>query len=92
MIITNATGARTAIEAVKQVGLPQERVFEFADPHDHNTKSGLPSWTSIWASESEAQGWTWRTFSSMQEAQTTTAAINYSSGYVYCYCHNNPLY
>ncbi|OAG35043.1 hypothetical protein AYO21_10775 [Fonsecaea monophora] len=80
LIITSAAGVQTALEAAAQVGIPRHRVFEFADPLDKRTQSGLPSWTDIWATEQQSATWTWKRISSAKEAQETTVAINYSSG------------
>ncbi|KIW26349.1 uncharacterized protein PV07_09449 [Cladophialophora immunda] len=80
LIIASSAGITTALEAASQVGIPKGRVFEFADPEDKSTQSGLPSWTDIWAAENESATWTWKPISSAKEARETTVAINYSSG------------
>ncbi|KAF9781430.1 hypothetical protein IL306_014049 [Fusarium sp. DS 682] len=68
-----------ALKVADKVGLPRSNVLVFSDLQDTGRYSAT-SWTSVWASEEHAKSWTWRTFSSKDEAQSASAAINYSSG------------
>ena len=58
------------------------RIYEFCDPSMESSTQGLRPWTAIWAPEEQARSWKWKKFSSKEEAMSTTAVINYSSGYV----------
>ncbi|KAF5640797.1 4-coumarate ligase [Fusarium sp. NRRL 52700] len=68
-----------ALRAADKVGLPRSNVLVFSDLQD-NARYPVPSWTSVWASEEHVKSWSWRRFSSKEEAQSASAAINYSSG------------
>ena len=81
LILAGPGCAEKALEAADQVGLPRTRVYEFCRP-------GAPStsvlrdrpWTALWASDTEAALWSWRTFETAEAAASTPAVINYSSG------------
>ncbi|SCO52654.1 related to 4-coumarate--CoA ligase [Fusarium fujikuroi] len=68
-----------ALMAADKVGLPRTNVLVFTDLQD-TVLYPSRSWTDVWASEEHAKSWKWRTFSSKEEAQSASAAINYSSG------------
>ncbi|CVL03623.1 related to 4-coumarate--CoA ligase [Fusarium proliferatum] len=68
-----------ALMAADKVGLPRTNVLVFTDLQDAG-RYPVRSWTNVWASEEHARSWKWRTFSSKEEAQSASAAINYSSG------------
>ncbi|KAK5045783.1 hypothetical protein LTR84_008876 [Exophiala bonariae] len=80
LVITSSAGASRALEAASQVGIPKDRVFEFVDPDKTPTRGDILPWTNFWASEEGGAAWEWRKFSTVDEAQTTTAVVNYSSG------------
>jgi hypothetical protein len=58
-------------------------VYLFCDPEDvqKGTPQPIQPWTDFWRPRAEAQSWTWKKINTLQEAQDTTAIINYSSGY-----------
>ncbi|KAH6668283.1 hypothetical protein B0J14DRAFT_703975 [Halenospora varia] len=82
LLLTGIDSASNALEAAKLVGIPKKRVFTFCDLWDSNKQQphGLKPWTSFWASTRDVTDWHWRKISTMEEAQSTTAIINYSSG------------
>lgn len=80
LVITSSTGSSRALEAASLVGIPKNRVFEFVDPDKSPTRSDILPWTKIWASEGDSSSWSWRKFSTVAEAEATTAVVNYSSG------------
>lgn len=74
-----------ATEAVTQCGLSPDCLLVLSDTlvHQSAQKCGshcIPEWTSIWASEEEIRHWHWKKITSLDEARSTTAIINYSSG------------
>ncbi|KAG4281970.1 AMP-binding enzyme [Fusarium proliferatum] len=68
-----------ALMAADKVGLPRTNFLVFTDLQDAG-RYPVRSWTNVWASEEHARSWKWRAFSSKEEAQSASAAINYSSG------------
>lgn len=83
MILTGPEVAGKALEAAKAVGIPKARVFSFCDVFDEAKlpqPHGLKPWTAFWASPAQVQTWNWSRITTNEEAQTTTAIINYSSG------------
>ncbi|PYH81914.1 acetyl-CoA synthetase-like protein [Aspergillus uvarum CBS 121591] len=86
-VITSLEGSKVAIEAARKARLPLDRVLLLVAPNvpdASRTDQGRPSpirrWTDIWSSSEEARLWTRDRISSVEEAMTTTAVINYSSG------------
>lgn len=82
-MLTSAEAAHRALEAADQCRLPRHRVYVFSEPGCSDNVSGLRAWTTIWAPKELAMSWNWQTFTDLEEAKSTTAVINYSSGQVY---------
>ena len=77
-ILAHPTLIRTAVAAAKGAQLPDGRVFAFsAEPNA--TIEGCRDWTDFLPSISESDAYTFPNLSE-QEAITTTAMVNYSSG------------
>lgn len=70
-----------AAQAAEKVGLPSENVFLFGPP-DHDNSVSKIHWMKMWASTDEVARWSWRRIDTLAEAASTTAVLNYSSGYV----------
>jgi 4-coumarate--CoA ligase len=68
----------TAIAAAKQANLPLNRLFQFNDSPSPASK-GVQDWFSILGSDDAANSYQWPKLSP-EEARTTIATINYSSG------------
>lgn len=82
LLLTGVDAASNALEAAKLVGIPTSKVFTFCDPWDCNKPQphGLEPWTSFWAPAPSVKNWSWKRITTLEEAQSTTAIINYSSG------------
>ncbi|RAH76351.1 acetyl-CoA synthetase-like protein, partial [Aspergillus japonicus CBS 114.51] len=80
-LITSMEGSKVAIEAARKACLSVDRILLLVAPGiDHGHPGSIRRWTEIWGSSEEASLWTWDRISSVDEARTTTAVINYSSG------------
>ncbi|RSL67682.1 hypothetical protein CEP51_012624 [Fusarium floridanum] len=71
--------------AAANVGLSPDRVFVLDKPGRDgpvpgSEKGGEPSWLDIWVPASDVRDWRWKAISTQEEAENTTAIINYSSG------------
>ncbi|KAK5992971.1 Phenylacetyl-CoA ligase epaB [Cladobotryum mycophilum] len=66
------------LEAAAKVGIPKDRIFQFSD-EQNPVRQGVADWSAMLAAPSEAGDWKWPEFSP-EEATTTIATINYSSG------------
>lgn len=65
------------------MGIPRSRIFSFCDIYEEAQKPqpfGLKPWTAFWATPEEIGSWSWQRITTKEEAQETTAIINYSSG------------
>ncbi|KAL3481308.1 hypothetical protein BJX99DRAFT_271244 [Aspergillus californicus] len=82
LILAGPVQVPVALDAASRVGLGGDQVYLFCDPEDVPLHSLLspPPWTQIWRPAAEVQAWSWRKMTTLQEAQETTAIINYSSG------------
>ncbi|KAF9889084.1 hypothetical protein FE257_008061 [Aspergillus nanangensis] len=80
LLITHPGGVGTATAVAGRVGLPQDRIYIFEDIPGTGKAHSANSWLQLWCSPSEIQGWEWERMSSLAEAQSTTAILNYSSG------------
>lgn len=77
LILVHPSLVKTAVSAASRVGIPKERIFQFAD-HPCETLDGVQDWRNFIGSEEEARKWRW---DNMADTSTTTVAtINYSSG------------
>ena len=77
-IFAHPTLAKTAVQAAKGAGLPEGRVFLFSDEPNAPVE-GCQDWRSFLPSPAEADAYNFPVLSE-QEATTTTATVNYSSG------------
>lgn len=77
-ILAHPSLAQNAVAAARKAGLPDGRIFLFSDVPNTST-AGCRDWTELLASASEADAYQFPHLSS-QEAITTTATVNYSSG------------
>ncbi len=83
LILAGPEAANKAFDAAKTVGLPASRVFSFCDIYEEAQKRqpfDLKPWTAFWASPDHVGSWKWKRITTKQEAEETTAIINYSSG------------
>ncbi|KAL2826235.1 hypothetical protein BDW59DRAFT_179598 [Aspergillus cavernicola] len=82
VILAGPVQATVALEAASRVGLSQDQIYLFCDPDEvpQYSAQGPRPWTEIWRPAAEVESWSWRRIETLQEAQQTTAIINYSSG------------
>ncbi|KAL2809217.1 hypothetical protein BJX63DRAFT_445405 [Aspergillus granulosus] len=82
LVLAGPDQIAVALDAASRVGLQSDQVYLFCDPEDVNqsTPRAPRPWTDIWRPAAEAQSWRWRKIETLEEAQETTAIINYSSG------------
>ena len=69
--------------AASRAQLRRNQVFLFDSPFGANSvrnQNGVDSWSVLWSSDEDARTWRWKAITTIDEAQTTTAVINYSSG------------
>jgi acyl-CoA synthetase (AMP-forming)/AMP-acid ligase II len=66
------------VEAATKVGIPKSRIFQFSD-EENPVRDGIQDWRSMLPAHKEAFYWQWPLFSP-EEARTTIATINFSSG------------
>lgn len=76
-----------AARVAERSGLPANRVYLFIDPQDRENYVSTAAWTDIWSPAEDVASWTWKTITTAEEAQNTTAILNYSSGWVYTSTH-----
>lgn len=69
---------KTAVQAAKEAGFPKDRIFQFSDKPNQSV-DGIRDWREMLGSEEEANKYSWPKLSP-EEATTTVATINYSSG------------
>ncbi|RDW87347.1 hypothetical protein BP5796_03041 [Coleophoma crateriformis] len=69
---------KTAVAAVNQAGLSEDRIYVFSDSPGTAAEE-FNSWRSILATEEEAASWKWNPVSA-HEAGSTTAVVNFTSG------------
>ncbi len=69
---------KVATAAVKQAGMPNTRIFQFSDVFNA-PNNGIKDWREMLGSVEEAAKYTIKEFSP-EEATTTVASLNYSSG------------
>jgi acyl-CoA synthetase (AMP-forming)/AMP-acid ligase II len=84
VLLTSADGIEVALKAAAKAGMTAEQVYLFNDPLDANSAtsgySEVKPWTDIWAPEEGIWKWEWYRITNQEEAASTTAVINYSSG------------
>ena len=78
VILPHPTMIRTAIAAAEQAGRPLDRTFQFSDEYN-SPLQGINDWRSLIGTEGEGEAYHW-TKLSPEQARTTVATINYSSG------------
>ncbi|KAG4422777.1 hypothetical protein IFR04_004125 [Cadophora malorum] len=69
---------KTVVQAAKEAGFPKDRIFQFSDKPKQSV-DGIRDWREMLGSEEEANKYSWPKLSP-EEATTTVATINYSSG------------
>ena len=83
LLITAPENAETSLKAADAIGLSHDQVFFFADWGEDLLRFaslGIKSWLTIWSPVEDVQSWSWRRLTTLEEVQSTTAVINYSSG------------
>ncbi|KAL3443707.1 acetyl-CoA synthetase-like protein [Aspergillus insuetus] len=81
ILISSSDKLGVAADAAKKIGLPLERVLVLGHGGSPtNQQSSIRQWTDIWVSPEEAKYWTWERIATEEEAMSTTAVVNYSSG------------
>jgi 4-coumarate--CoA ligase len=83
-LITAESSLATALDAAKQIGLEESRIFAFDDGIATFEGRGrdlgrVRHWTALMADERAAAKYAWRELSA-RELKTTTVTLNYSSG------------
>ncbi|RDW77741.1 acetyl-CoA synthetase-like protein [Coleophoma cylindrospora] len=78
IILAHPTMVATALAAAAKAGLSSERIYQFSDEFCPPCY-GVPDWTSLIGTEAEGSTYSWPRLSA-QEAASTVATINYSSG------------
>ncbi|EPS25210.1 hypothetical protein PDE_00142 [Penicillium oxalicum 114-2] len=82
-LICTAGSLDTGIEAAQMAGMGKDKVFVFDnaifDGHGEGRK-GCPYWGDLVASPQEGHGFAWKELNTPELAETTTLALNYSSG------------
>lgn len=68
------------MEAAKAASLKPSHVFVFGDPDEDLSGAQFRPWTTFWATPQEVESWSWKRLSTLEQANGTTAVINYSSG------------
>ena len=79
-LLTSLEGLDTALKAAKGAQLPSSQVYTFGGLEEEVTSGQTKPWTDLWCSEDEARSWSWCSITDKDEAESTTAVINYSSG------------
>jgi acyl-CoA synthetase (AMP-forming)/AMP-acid ligase II len=59
---------------------PLTDIFVFGDDNEDLSHSQIRPWTDILCSPREVSEWSWKRITTIEEADNTTAVINYSSG------------
>jgi len=77
-ILAHPSMVKNAVAAVKEAGLPKERVYQFND-EPCPTLDGVKDWREMLASPEDADSYQWKKLQG-EEAVKTVATINYSSG------------
>lgn len=85
IMITSPETASIALKAASLAGLSQDHVYLFTDPNENevgDSATKLQPWTKLWSNSESVKSWSWKKITTPEEARSTTAIINYSSGYV----------
>jgi 4-coumarate--CoA ligase len=69
-----------AMKAAAGASMTPSQVLVFGDPDEDLGGLQARPWTNIWTSKDEAEHWQWTRLTTFEEANGTTAVINYSSG------------
>ena len=69
----------TALAAADNAGVPRKNIFLFSEAESPAIK-GVKDWRTMIGSVEEAQRWKWEKLEG-KAASSTTAVLNYSSGY-----------
>lgn len=80
ILLTGREGIETALKAAAGASLPSTQVFVFGDPAEDLVSLPVRPWIDLWASLEESQSWSWHRITTFEEANSTTAVLNYSSG------------
>lgn len=66
------------VEAAESLRFPRDRIFQFADTAQPD-RHGVKDWSNLLAAPEDVTSWKWPELTP-QEARTTVATVNYSSG------------
>jgi 4-coumarate--CoA ligase len=82
VILSGPESIPNALEAAKIAGIPESKVFSFCSVHEAGQPQprNLRPWTDFWVPDSSVKSWQWKRITTKEEAEATTAIINYSSG------------
>ena len=69
---------KVVLGAAEKTSFPKEKILLFADKLCRPTE-GLQDWSTMLASAEDAENWKWRSLSE-EDAKSTVAILNYSSG------------
>ena len=78
LILVHPMLVSNAVAAAAKAGIPKSRIY-LMDDKECSAKDGVQDWRALIGSEAEAANWQWPKLSP-QQAKTTIATINYSSG------------
>lgn len=80
-LLASPAGLSIATKAAEQAGLSASHIYVFGSSAADvaQTVKSRP-WTELWCSKEEAQSWSWHRMTTLDEAKSTTAVLNYSSG------------
>lgn len=79
IILAHPSKLDAVLAAAAKLNFPKDRIFQFSDTPTNASSSGILDWTTILASQADAASWRWPELSP-QQAKTTVATVNYSSG------------
>ncbi|EXJ91717.1 hypothetical protein A1O3_00267 [Capronia epimyces CBS 606.96] len=85
MLLTSPDSASVALDAAARLGLSRDKIYLFCDVDEDLSKYPpavlqLRPWTDFWHRKEETSSWSWKRITTLEEATSTTAILNYSSG------------
>lgn len=79
-MLVGRDGVDVALRAAKAMSRPTSDLFMFGDLDEDLSHPEVRPWTDILFPPEEVEAWDWHRITTLEEAQHTTAVINYSSG------------
>lgn len=78
VVLSHPAKLDIVLEAAESLRFPRNRIFQFSDTKQAD-RHGVKDWSALLASPDSVSSWTWPELTA-QEARTTVATVNYSSG------------